>query len=62
MVKEGGVGMNLNDLAVEISRREAGKVEVNIAQIKEVLRITLEILLERGIIDLLDTFSRAAKE
>jgi len=31
--------MNINDLAVAISRREAGKKQVNIAQIKEILKV-----------------------
>lgn len=36
--------MNLNQLAVAISKQEGKKVQVNIAQIKEILRITIDIL------------------
>jgi len=36
--------MNLNNLARVIASEEAGKIEISIAQIKEVLRITLEEL------------------
>lgn len=36
--------INLNSLAKEISQAEGQKQELSIAQIKEVLRITLEIL------------------
>ena len=38
--------INENKLAQEISKREGKKVEVNIAQIKEVQRVLLEILAE----------------
>jgi len=36
--------INLNTMAVRISNMEAGKKEVNIAQIKEVLRCVLTLL------------------
>lgn len=36
--------LNLNKLAQEIAKREGGKKEVGIAQIKEILKITLNIL------------------
>lgn len=36
--------MNLNQLAVAISKQEGKKVQVNIAQIKEILRITIDLL------------------
>ena len=36
--------MSQNWLAEEIARREEGKIEVNIAQIKDVLNDTLDIL------------------
>jgi len=38
--------MNLNKLAIEICKREGGKVETNIAQVKEVMRVLVEILRE----------------
>lgn len=38
--------MNLNELAREIAFEERGEVEVNIAQIKEILKIILSILSE----------------
>lgn len=37
---------DLNWLAVEISKREGKKVQVNIAQIKEILKVLIEILTE----------------
>jgi len=33
--------MNLNDFAKEITQEEGGKVNLSIAQVKEVLKITL---------------------
>jgi len=36
--------INLNKLAVEISKKEGGEQNLSIGQIKEVLRITLDIL------------------
>jgi hypothetical protein len=36
--------INMNDMAWAVASHEAGKVEVNIAQIKEVLKIFLEEL------------------
>jgi hypothetical protein len=41
--------MNLNDLAVEVAKREGGKESLTIAQIKEVLRIVGDIMREQGI-------------
>ena len=38
--------MNLNQLAVEISKREGGKQNLSIAQIKEVLRHMCDIIAE----------------
>lgn len=40
----GGQKMNENQLAMDISKIEGKKVEVNISQIKEVLKCTLDIL------------------
>ena len=39
--------INLNDFAVEIAKYEGKKEQVNIAQIKEVLHITLVLLAQR---------------
>ena len=36
--------INLNDLAVLICEREGGKVNLSIAQVKEVLKHTLDLL------------------
>ena len=38
--------MNLNDLAKEICLREEGKKEVTIAQVKEILRVLGDLILE----------------
>lgn len=45
--------MNLNQLAREITLAEGGKVNQNIAQVKETLRITLEKLAPLSIAELL---------
>jgi len=39
-------------LAKEIAKKEAGKEEVNIAQISEILKITLEILAQYPLLDI----------
>jgi hypothetical protein len=36
--------MNLNQLAIEVARREGKKKSVDIAQIKEIIRITFDIV------------------
>lgn len=36
--------INLNEMAVEIAEREGKKEQVNIAQIKEILAICLDLL------------------
>jgi len=36
--------MNINDFAKEVSREEGGKKEVNIAQIKEILKVVNMLL------------------
>jgi len=36
--------INQNKLAVAVTQREQGKKEVNIAQVKEVLKVTFRIL------------------
>ncbi len=36
--------LNLNTLAKNVAKREGGKNQVNIAQIKEVIRHTLDVL------------------
>lgn len=50
--------MNLNQLAREICKREGKKKQVDIAQVKEVLRVMHEILVEEA--DVRDAFK--AKE
>ena len=41
--------MNANEFAVEIANKEGKKDQENIANIKEQLKITREILLEAGV-------------
>ena len=36
--------VNMNDFAKEVAKREKGKKEVSIAQIKEILKVTLQML------------------
>ena len=43
---------NVNDLVIEISRRESGKKEIDIAQIREITKVMREILKERTGIDI----------
>jgi hypothetical protein len=40
--------MNLNTLAVEVCKREGKKVQVNIAQVKEVIRCTMDVLADHN--------------
>lgn len=53
--------MNLNKIAVEISKREGGKVNLPIAQVKEVLRHALEILDEMNPVTLWDELLQRQK-
>lgn len=54
--------MNLNELAKEIAKREAGKKEISIAQIKEVVRHLGDISLEEpGILGKIEAASKKRK-
>ena len=53
--------VNLNDLARVITLREAGKQEISIAQVKEVLKITMEELAKEDVRDVLKTIARYDK-
>ena len=44
--------MNMNNFAKIVASKEAGKKEVNIAQIKEILKVIREVLLKTRGIDL----------
>jgi hypothetical protein len=50
--------MNLNSLAVKIAGREGGKEQVNIAQIKEILKIVLSELSKMDLMELAKTLAR----
>ena len=50
--------MNLNDLAKRITLEEGGKKEISIAQVKEVLKLTLIELAEMDTIELLQLLRR----
>ncbi len=52
--------MNLNLLAVEICKREGKKKQVDIAQVKEILKVLIEILSEG--VELDDPFTDLIKE
>jgi len=39
--------MNISDFTVQVARKEGGRKEVNIAQIKEVLKVTNNLLGEK---------------
>lgn len=47
--------MNLSILAKEITLKEGGKVNLPIAQVKEVLKLTLQALARQPINDVLST-------
>ena len=51
--------MDLNKLAKQIAAQEGKRVPVNIAQIKEVLRITLTLLAALRAEDLADLLNRS---
>ena len=38
------MAIDMNDFATDITKKEAGKVEISIAQVKEVLKLTFEKL------------------
>lgn len=48
-------------MAIAIARREAGKTQVSIGQIKEVLKITLHMLANENIYDVLDLLRKHYK-
>jgi hypothetical protein len=50
--------MNLNTLAVLIAKKEGLKKQVNIAQIKEILRIVLKELKGYSLEELVELFKR----
>lgn len=50
--------MNLNELARKIAQKEGLKKQVNIAQIKEILRITLKLLKEYTLDEIVKLFKR----
>lgn len=53
--------MNLNQLAKNVCKREGGKVNLPIAQVKEVIRCMAIELTTMDMSELGDTFSRFAK-
>lgn len=40
--------INMNKFAREVARREGGKKQVDIAQIKQIIRIVFQVLAEMG--------------
>lgn len=53
--------MNLNTLAKEVAYREGMKLELSIAQIKEVMRCLGDVLSEMDFGELADTLNRLAR-
>ena len=47
--------INLNDFAVKVAKIEGKKVEQNIGQIKETIKIVFEELSKMELVDILDT-------
>lgn len=56
------MSVNLNDLAVTITEKEGKKVNLSIAQVKEVLRLTIIELSNLPISDLRNLFERVVSE
>lgn len=50
--------MNLNTLALEITMREGKNQKVNIAQVKEILKITMSLLAEQKASDVLKLLNK----
>lgn len=50
--------MNLNKLAVDVCREEGGKKNLDIAQVKEVIKIVFELLKDYACWDVLQTIDR----
>ena len=53
--------INMNEMAVKVALKESGKVEVNIAQIKEVLKVFLLELAECSDEQVLELINRYRK-
>ena len=50
--------INLNDLAVTITKQEGGKMSLSIGQVKEVMRITIKELAARTSEEVAELLSR----
>jgi len=57
--------INQNHMATKIAQLEGGSVNINIAQIKEIMKITLELLAQEiknnnveGVIDLIESHKK----
>lgn len=56
--------INMNEIAVSVALKEKGKVEINIAEIKQILKITMEKLSEfnsEQILELVRRYSARGK-
>ncbi len=52
------MSVNLNDWAVKITKKEGKKINLSIAQVKEVLKIVLKDLKEISLKDIIALLSR----
>ena len=52
------VEIEFKKVAQEIAKKEGGKEEVNIAQINEILKATLEILAKYPLLDISNLFDK----
>ncbi|MHA1470387.1 MAG: hypothetical protein ACTSSP_07480 [Candidatus Asgardarchaeia archaeon] len=52
------MAINLNELAREIARKESGKIEISIAQIKEIMKDMFELLAEEKSWEVLRTIDK----
>ncbi len=55
------MGINLNNFAIQIAKKEGKKKQVNIAQIKEILKITLQLLAKRKLLEVIRLLKRYKK-
>jgi hypothetical protein len=53
--------INLNDLAEAVVKLEGKKVNLSIAQVKEVIKITLEVLAKQYVGAVLELLARSGK-
>ena len=54
--------IDLNELAIEITKREGKEQEVNIAQVKEVLKVTLGLIAQKSDVEVIELLQKYREE